>query len=465
MRYLVTAIAAIALVVGAAPAGAAKLCVNPNKANCFATIQAAEDAAADGDRISIARGVYFENVVVDVPNLEISGTSRTIVDPDDPNNGPGFTFMAPGFEIRGFTIRNGDTDAIRVEAAATGGTIRNMDLSGPESDCIETLADFTTIQNNYFMGCGSNFVRFTADDIVIEKNRGKFADSDGFSGTGNRAVVENNYFQNVEDSSCARITGDDLEFVNNHAVGCDGRLIDSEGDNPLIDRNRGEMTEEIETDGANPTVTNNRIIFTEDEGYRLTCSGCAAGGTVSNNRVTYTGDGENGFEFNGDLSGLTIENNRASYTTNNGFFFADTTSNFMFLRNRADDIGADRFNACFRIQGTGHTSERNRATGCHGGGFTIDGDDHSSDGDDVRWTAGSGFLIGSNDATDNLVLLDARVRDVNATGYDIRNNATNTVIENPRASGDVGQNLCDEGAGTTFNGNDLIVEVTCRIVN
>lgn len=52
------------LLTGASVASAATLCVDPDDAGCSATIQAAVDAAGAGDTIEIAKGLYFESVLI-----------------------------------------------------------------------------------------------------------------------------------------------------------------------------------------------------------------------------------------------------------------------------------------------------------------------------------------------------------------------------------------------------------------
>src|SRR5262245_32346301 len=64
------------------PAHAATLCVAPGGAGgCFATIQAAVDAAASGDAVTVAAGTYDEGVRINSKTLTIvgAGPSATII--------------------------------------------------------------------------------------------------------------------------------------------------------------------------------------------------------------------------------------------------------------------------------------------------------------------------------------------------------------------------------------------------
>src|SRR5882672_2101296 len=74
------------LTLGAAPAYAAVQCVNPGGTDgCFATIQAAINAAGHLDTIQIAAGTYHEKVSMLPPNnkwllIQGAGAEKTIVD-------------------------------------------------------------------------------------------------------------------------------------------------------------------------------------------------------------------------------------------------------------------------------------------------------------------------------------------------------------------------------------------------
>jgi hypothetical protein len=98
--------ASMLVLISATEGGAETLCVDPGDAGCFATIQAAVQAAASGDVVSIrpkADGsAYNEAVTIETPNLTIAGeggpTFRSVasmiqfsglrtVDLDDPDVG------------------------------------------------------------------------------------------------------------------------------------------------------------------------------------------------------------------------------------------------------------------------------------------------------------------------------------------------------------------------------------------
>ena len=460
MRHFMITLSVLAL---APMAQAQNHCVDPDNASCFATIQEAVDAAAGGDTITIRAGIYFENVLVGMglPDLEIRGSGKTILDPDDPNTGPAVEINSPGFLVHGFTIRNGEAEGILVGAGASNGTISDMTIMGPRNDCVRTLADGTLVEDSELMFCGGDCVEATADDTVVRDNTCMFGDNEGVQVTGNRTIIDGNEFQSIEDGTAIQLIGDDAEVTDNEAVGADNELAMITGDNAFVHRNRGMNTEGIDVNGGNATVTDNRLSRLYDPAVLVRCTGCAPGGTVSGNRAEYVSDGDDAFRFEGDLQNLVVEDNRVNYGERFGFRLVDSVDGFQLSDNRASNLGTDTTHHCFLIEGTNHRLEDNRAEDCVGAGFVFGGSSHESTGPRTSWTIGTGITFdGATDVTVN----DPRVEDTNGAAYEVRDNAMGIVINSPTVRGDVGQDACDEGAGTSFNdADDLVIAVQCRI--
>jgi hypothetical protein len=122
-RLVAAAATAVALCVGASPhAGAAPqsvLCVG-GKTTCFTTIQAAVDAAHDGDTISIAPGTYSGGITI-AKSVALAGAdaSATTIAGGGPVITVGDGVAAPTVSISRVTITGGLNDSAGV--AAGGG--------------------------------------------------------------------------------------------------------------------------------------------------------------------------------------------------------------------------------------------------------------------------------------------------------------------------------------------------------
>lgn len=127
MKRLASAVLAISLtgvlpVLFAQPALAASLCVG-GKPGCFATLQAAVNAARGGDTITIASGTYAGGVTIDASvKVAGAGAGSTVIR----GGGPVLTIGAygasaePTVSISGVTITGGVTRSSPVSAPFTG---------------------------------------------------------------------------------------------------------------------------------------------------------------------------------------------------------------------------------------------------------------------------------------------------------------------------------------------------------
>lgn len=110
-RFMQLIVGAVVLV-GARSSDGATLCVAPGGAGgCFASIQAAADAAPNGSVIEVAAGTYVENLLLTTPSSLVIrgvGAAGTIID----GGGAGSVLVAQTNRLRleGVTIRNGAAD-------------------------------------------------------------------------------------------------------------------------------------------------------------------------------------------------------------------------------------------------------------------------------------------------------------------------------------------------------------------
>ena len=106
---------------------AATLCVNPGgTGGCSATVQAAIDAAVDGDTIGIAAGTYVENPSVPenrVLTLQGAGAGSTFIDGSD-LGGVLLVRHRAAVTISGVTLQNGPSGI-----AANGGEFVTIDIT------------------------------------------------------------------------------------------------------------------------------------------------------------------------------------------------------------------------------------------------------------------------------------------------------------------------------------------------
>ncbi|MDD4254154.1 MAG: PQQ-binding-like beta-propeller repeat protein [Methanofollis sp.] len=91
------------------PDGPVTLYVDASGGGDFTTIQAAVDAAFDGDRIIVRDGTYVENVVLDraVYLGSMNGSSSTIIRPADPNDNI-VTIQSDNVTVEGFSLTGTD---------------------------------------------------------------------------------------------------------------------------------------------------------------------------------------------------------------------------------------------------------------------------------------------------------------------------------------------------------------------
>lgn len=196
-----TATTTAVLLVGVGAAQAAKICVNPNRTSCEATIQDAVDAAVAGDTISVASGVYFENVAIPSgkDGLTIRGGRSAILDAGDdglavtPNTGIGIAIGSNDVTIRGITIRNGDDHQIELADLVTGTTVSRVQSINSESDFVSSAVggnNNTTVTGCEIFAPDSSAADVTGNGFEFTRNKVRHTSSTGVDVTGDDAVIE-----------------------------------------------------------------------------------------------------------------------------------------------------------------------------------------------------------------------------------------------------------------------------------
>jgi hypothetical protein len=191
---------------------AATSCVNPGgTAGCYATIGAAVAAAAPNDRINVAAGQYFENVMVGKSvSLVGAGAESTIINARGLANGiyvdgldnPGLANVL----ITGFTIINANFEGILVTNTAyaliTNNHVASNDqsLNYPAASC----PGQPVFETNEAEDCGEGIhlmgtFAATVANNVIELNSGGILISDETGQTYENLITSNSVHDNALD--------------------------------------------------------------------------------------------------------------------------------------------------------------------------------------------------------------------------------------------------------------------------
>jgi len=197
----------------AAASPAASICVNPGgNGGCKATIGAAVAAAAANDTITVARGVYAEDVIVDKP-LSLIG-NNAVIDGSGLANGINIDGLGhPGLKdvaVSGFVVANANFQGIVVTNASnitiTGNHVLNNDRSlqpfasgGPI--CPGLPAPF---QAGEGLDCGegihlSGVSGSTVSDNLVERNAGGILISDDTGPNHDNLITRNTVQDNPYD--------------------------------------------------------------------------------------------------------------------------------------------------------------------------------------------------------------------------------------------------------------------------
>lgn len=365
------------LLLAATASSASAECVNPTGANgCHTTIQAAVDAADEGERIDIAPGVYVENVYVGKAGLTLAGpgpaeTANTIIDADDPNDEEGLYIDASDVKIKDLTVRNGRGDGIGIYADRV--KILGVRVLSPDSDCI-WVSDYDDVQivGNELRGCGDQGIESDdSSELVVKNNVISICDEGCLDLYGNGIQVVGNTISQSEDDACIYVEGDFATVKANTVSTCDGSGIEVNGQDPVVSGN---------------TVT----ASSSGEGVEVDCDPCT-GGQVSRNKVSDLADDESGFDIWADAAGLVVSGNVATRVPDQGFQLYGT--GIQFLDNQSFSTGGDDDENAFEIYGDSHTVEGNRAEGGARAGFFTDCTGCTFTGNLAVGNLESGFVI------------------------------------------------------------------------
>lgn len=389
--------------------------------SCFSSIQAAVDFANEGDRINIARGTYFENVIVD-KELTLRGGSatNTIIDADAPNTGTGIEVTADNVTIEKLAVYNGKGDGIEVNANNV--FIQNTIVKGAEQYCLEVNGDDGHVKRSSFIGCDFGNIEVIGDDIFFEQNQVKQAG--GY---------------------CVIIQGRNPVVTRNHISVCDDAGVEL-------------------TDTDNPIVNNNTFVHTENDAINVYCddgNGACSGGEIRSNKMTDTGlSGSDCLEVTADVpdGDFVIADNHCHRSYDSAFNIRG--AGLQLINNRVFGGGEDSGDEAFNIQGEDHYLERNRVEDWHSIAFELHGSGHTLSRNDARRSLADGFRILGDDIT----LANNVAQDNLGEGFEVTDGATNTELVDNRGQ-DNRTDFCDDGIGTITDGNRFGTIGTCEVAD
>lgn len=420
LRPLALGLSAVLLIVlfSTALAGTTHCVRADGGGSCFATIQAAVDAADDGDRINISKGTYFENVVVD-KELTLRGNSATstIIDADEPNSGDGILVTADNVTIEKLAVYNGKNDGIEVQA--NGVFIQNVIVMGAEQNCLDLNGDDAHVKQSSFIGC---------------------------------------QFENVD------VAGDNLLFEQNEVKNASGYCIIVGGLNPEVTRNRVSICDDagIEiNDTDNPVVNNNTFNFTENNAITIYCddgNGDCSGGEIRGNRSNDAMGACVDLFANVVGGEFMVADNHCHRTFDSAFDIRG--SGIQLINNRVFDGGEDEGDEAYDIEGDNHYLERNRVEDWHSVGFEVDGTGHTLSRNDVRRSLADGYVVNGND----IALLNNVAQDNLGEGFEVAAGADSTELTNNRGQ-DNRTDFCDDGTNTITDGNRFGTVGACTVTD
>lgn len=138
----------------------------------FPTIQAAIDAAEEGDTITVAPGLYQENIVI-VKHLTLqgAGADQVTIAAADPSRPTLVVRLAQGVIVQGFTITGG-YGGVRIESRAQAALTANR-IAGNRWDGVEVRGPAqATLENNEISGNGDDGIDvWDYGQATITKNK------------------------------------------------------------------------------------------------------------------------------------------------------------------------------------------------------------------------------------------------------------------------------------------------------
>jgi len=347
-------------VLGAAGAAAAADLKVPS--DDYPTIQAAATAAQPGDRILVAKGIYQENVTLNVSNVQVIG-KKAMWD-GAISSAEGICLSATGDDIlvQGFIFHNGSDHVFIIGARAR---VQKCVFRGAGSNGVEVDGDQAIVTSCQFYWGSSEGVDIDGNDALVEKCRWVNMDSGGVQVFGDGALIQKNTITTVEDDEGIYVSGNTARVLKNKIYNAEGG-VEISGNECVVEGNLGYYLggELVYVEGDDVTIRGNRGAFFSDDEDGIYVEG--TGGMIEGNVLTdVVQDGFDLSVFDMEILGNSVQ--RAGSESDDGFRI--NGSNNLVEGNRALDVDDDGF----YVNGSNNTLRGNLAQNCGGDGFDVAG--------------------------------------------------------------------------------------------
>lgn len=402
-------VAAVVVAASAVPALAADRQVG--RGRTYATIQAAVDAASDGDRIVIAKGRYRESVAVAGKSLSFLGRKGVVWDGrgSDGSEGDCLDWSGTDLTVSGIEFRNGRTHLSLVGDRVK---IQRCTFTDSQRTTIDVTGNDVLVDRSIVRGAGDIGVRVSGDRCTIRGTRVNQADNSGISIGGTDAVVASCTVTLVEDGTACGVSGDRATVSGCTIRNADGAGLSVSGRDARVVSNRVEVCADgflISVDGDAAEVTSNRVAMAHAGGIYVRGDEV----TVSSNVVDGITGGTGISILATEIGRATVARNTVSHVYGEAMyvesFRAEVTSctiresgayggaAFRLVANSAVVTSCtvtDSVGAAFFDSGSGNRFVRCAATGATNDGFRVSGTDATLDACTARGCDGDGLENG-----------------------------------------------------------------------
>ena len=404
------------------------------------------NAAAVGEVVQVAGGLYLEEVAIATAGLILRGGKGVFIDPSGlPGPAHAITVGAPDVVIEDVGIRNGDDAGIQINGV--GGTrISGVDFFSPDDNCVE-LNDTTpnvVIEGSRFRSCGDDAVGSELSN-GLQLLGNSFEGSGGVDVTGDGVRAERNTWSR-SGGTCLAIEGANAVVTGNRFDLC-GNGIEIDGSDPSVTRNTLTNTDggAIDVAGDDAVVESNPITGTGGTGIELFCDASCGTARIFRNRMTSIGGTAIAAESLD--SGLQIEANQISQAQGAGLALDTLGANV--ISNRVSAAGAAG-GECIDLEGDTNEVTGNSLASCGGDGIKVDGDNNAIEENRVTGAGDDGIDV-QDDGVGNGVL-ENQASGATDNGVEVSPDASGTTVSGNQASG-LHADYCD--VGTATGGTDV----------